>query len=118
MSTTIVDAPGIRPSDWAWAQRAIAEIQADAHLQHLADKWQAAANALSQAEALSTQPSPERGEAMEQLLTMGHALQQLGQPVRTLHLEILWQHDYAPPTTSPERIAEIQDLIFGTPHAA
>lgn len=93
-------------------------MQADAHLQHLADKWQAAATALSQAEAQSTAPSPERGEAMAQLISIGHALQQLGQPVRTRHLEILWEHDYAPSTTSPERIAEIQALIFGTPHAA
>jgi hypothetical protein len=119
-TATAAAADTIRSTDWAWAQSLIAEMQADQHLQHLAQKWQAAATAISQAEAQSTADSPERGTAIAQLISIGHALQQLGQPVRTRHLEIVWEHSYTPMPTDPAELAAITALqarIFGT-HAA
>jgi hypothetical protein len=110
----------IRPTDWVWAQNLIAEMQADEHLRALAQKWQTAVTAISQAEAQSAEYDAERGAAIAKLIGFGHALQQLGQPVMTRHLELLWEHNYTPLPTDATTLGEITSLqarIFGS-HAA
>ncbi len=120
----------IRPTDWAWAQQLIADLQQDAALQHLLAKWLQAEAAMRHAElSLEAERSgndrAQHQATLEQLIHLGEALQQLlsAEERPTIesglwNLREIWSMTYQPMSTSPERLAELQALCFPTAHAA
>jgi hypothetical protein len=107
MSDTVVAGSNLRPTDIAWAQNLIADLQRDDQLR---TRWQQAEAAFSYSES-QQEPNPERGLLLSQLIHIGQALE-----ADVTRLQLIWEHSYAPATTPEDVVASLQARIFG--HAA
>jgi hypothetical protein len=95
-------------------------MQADEHLQHLTQKWQAAALPLRTAEFYLDLEDPEialqHSTALQQLISTGQGLLALhgGQFPAIEHdlylLQLSWDMNHRPAPTDPAEIAIIEDL--------
>jgi hypothetical protein len=92
-----------RPTDIAWAQNLIADLQADAALRH---RWQQAEAAFSH--EATADPTPERAALLQHLIHLGQALE-----TNTQRLQFIWDHEYASITTPAAELAELHLRIFG-----
>ncbi len=132
MITTSAPLPSasIRGSDWAWAQSLIADMQADTALLHLLEQWQQAERAFTHAELSQQTNPPNHRASLEQLIAIGHGLQQLVGPEHQgalgaglRGLQFFWDEHYKvyPPLTDAAALAEsdrLQALCFPAEHAA
>jgi hypothetical protein len=96
---TITTPEALRPTDIAWAQNLIIDLQRD---EALRARWQQAEAAFCYTEANGAEPSPERSHLLNQLIHIGQALDE-----DTQRLQQVQQHSHLAPGTDPTELAEI-----------